>query len=187
MPDYASSLTVFGIPRRHYHCHLHNFDFSDHTYLQRAVDVFLEQEANAPHLLLTGPPVVCKTHISVGLYRTMVSRHGTGTCLWLAVPDFIYRLKARMDEPSREDPFLQVTEARDFVALDDLFGRELTPYELNNIIYPLIQIAHSNHAPLVITTNYDLEQVAEVMTPHELDRIMDSCEVITFKGESRRP
>jgi len=180
MSEYPTSLTVFRIPRSHWGCHLHNFEANDAVWT--AIEEFITGES--PHLILTGNPGNGKTHLSVALYRWAVSQSGVVRSFWCDFPAFVFDVKRGYG--ASDDVLKEVEEASDFVALDDMFGRELTPHEMESILYPCIQWAHRNQARLVVSTNYTLEQISTKLTNHELDRVLDGSRHLHFTGESRR-
>ena len=181
MADYESTPTVFRLPKSHWRKDLNNFDFTVPG-AQEAVRRFIEGERRG--LLVTGPPGVGKTHLSVGLYRWAVAQEGTQRSMWTDFPEFV--LEVKRGYGTGIDVLEEVREARFFLCLDDFLGRELTSHEMENILYPCIQLAHRNQVRFVLTTNYSLEKISTILTPHELDRVLDNCTHLEIAGESRR-
>lgn len=185
--DWACSDTVFRIPPSHHHCTLDNFDWPSER-VRDAVDWFLEgvREQTAPHLILVGDQGNGKSHLSVALYRNAVLRYGTQDCWWGDVPEFSRKVKDGFDTGRSKDLLQDALEATSFVALDDVWARPLTPWELDNILFGLINSAVMNKAALVLTTNYTKDQIAGALAPHEQDRLLQNSRIITLRGRSRR-
>jgi DNA replication protein DnaC len=181
-----SSITVHEIPKEFWSCHLHNFDFGERRELLTEVTEFVAEENLGRHLILTGPPGLGKTHLSVGIFRAFVAEHGTGTCGWFDIPDSALLVKQRYDDKSVKDVIGRMEECRHLVVMDDVFGRKATAHDLDYTIYPFIHTVHANQASLVMTTNYSMEQLEEVLAQHELDRLLERCRIFGFKGDSRR-
>ena len=104
--------------------------------------------------------------------------------MWLNVPDFCMQVKRGFD--SGNDPFTIVDGANFLLILDDLFGRDYSEWELDNVIYRLVDTAYRNGASIVVTTNYTTDEIEPRLNAHELSRIMNNAEIWKFKGEDQR-
>ncbi len=182
--NFDVSLSVFDIPRSHHHCTLNNFEFPSQA-VRDAVSEFLAclDRGEAPHLLATGPPGLGKTHLAVALYRWGVLHWGTVQSAFVQVPEFFHTVKEFSDE---YDPFTDVVGAKRLLVLDDLLGRVPSPWELDNVVFRLINTAHVNCAAMVVTTNQTIDQIAQVLKPHEVSRLLQDAVHIEFSGEDRR-
>lgn len=188
MDKVATSPTVFGLPRSHWHCTLNNFDWSSWPQKEaRVAEVLGGMEAGeAPHILMTGPPGVGKTHLAVGLYRWAAAKRDLRAAHFVHVPSFCDKVKASFDEEGAGDPFARVEDARFLLALDDVFGRELSPWEARNVIPRLIGAAYRNDAALVATMNPTLEEAKDLVEYHEMSRLLQDGQIWRFEGEDRR-
>lgn len=182
--DLTTNPTIFGLPRSHWHCHLSNFNWEavKPPLLQTHLLQFLEAAAvgKDPHLILTGQPGLGKTHLGVAAYRSMVSHVGTLLATWLNVPAFCDRVKASYAEGC--DPFLDYSEAKRFVVLDDLFGRDLTAHEAGQIVYRLIDTAYQNGAAVLVTMNQDIKELPARLPRHEISRLLAHATIIHVQG-----
>lgn len=174
------SFTVFRIPRSHWHCQLDNFAWSAVTprSLQTHVVAFTAgvNAGAAPHMLLTGAPGCGKTHIGVGVYRAMAAALGTALVTWINVPAFCESVKRGYG--SEADPWQEYEEARRLVVLDDLFGRELTAHEKDQIVTRLIDTAYTRGAGIFATMNPDAKELSARLPPHEISRLLADCTII---------
>lgn len=177
---YESLPVVFRLPRSHWSKDLNNYEFMPEV--KAAVDSFIAGKTRS--LIFTGKPGTGKTHLSVGLYRWAVSRVGPQRAMWVDFPEFALAVKRGYGQ--KIDRMEEFREATSFLALDDFLGRKLSIHETEHILSGAIQIAHSNNAQLVLSTNYTLVQISEMLTPHELDRITDGAIHLEFDGPSRR-
>ena len=195
LPPDTSSQTVFGIPSSHHHCFLENFDWEGKQNQEDALDEFLDEcvsrwssstGAPSPHLILYGPPGTGKTHISVGIYRRAVLQVGTLGAHWLHMPTLCDAVKRTFNMERADDPFELMKEATDIVVVDDLFGRSLSPWELENVVFRVVDTAHQNGAALVVTMNQTIDEMSHILTPHEVSRILENSIALEFSGEDRR-
>lgn len=179
--------TVFRIPRSHWHCQFENFEW-ERAGVHEAVEKFIAEMDGGgdPHLILTGDRGNGKTHLSVALYRYAILGPGTQDCWWGDIPEFCRRIKEGFNTGASVDILEDATGATRFVAMDDVWGRQLTPWELDNVVFGVINSAVMNKAALVCTTNLSIQQIADVLAPHEYDRLLQRAEVVPLKGPSRR-
>lgn len=190
LPD--GSWSVFGLPRSHWHCQFENFDWelTRPRAIRREIVTFTQsaRDREAPHLIFTGTPGIGKSHLGVALYRWGVMEWGTIESTWINVPDFCARVKASYDG-GVVDPFDAYREARKLVVLDDLFGKDLSPHERSQIIPRLIDIPYMNSAAMVFTMNPNHEEMQELLSGHEVSRILSNSTVIpvTSSQDQRLP
>jgi len=182
-------LTVFRIPRAHWHCTLWNFDWTDvqPPRLQEHVLAFLHgvQDGKAPHLLLTGRPGIGKTHIGIGAYRAASVAWGTELVTWLNVPAFCERVKRSYDSKVM-DPWYDVETAKRLVVLDDLFGKELTGHEKDQIISRLLDTAYQNGAAVLATMNQSHDELPTRLPAHEISRLLAAATIIPMSAPKDR-
>ena len=185
-PIEPSSNTVFRLPRSHWHCHLGNFEWDKVTpqSLRSRVRQFVQDvnEGRAPHVLLTGTPGIGKSHIGVGVYRALVTTFGTQLVTWLNVPAFCERVK-RTYGADDVDPWADIEDARRLIVLDDLFGRDLTAHERDQILVRLIDTAYQNNAGFFVTMNPSVQELQAKLLPHEISRLLAGSTIIPVVGQ----
>lgn len=185
----SGSLTVYRVPRSHWHCTLEDFRYEgvQPASLRARLGDFCAEVAagGAPHLILAGAPGIGKTHLAVALYRWAVTLFGTRLATIVNVPEFCAAVKASYGTPG-EDLFAEYTDARRFVALDDLFGRDLTAYESGQIVHRLIDIAYQNAAGVVVTLNQDVRDLSARLPEHEVSRLLSRATLIPMQGTDQR-
>lgn len=173
--------TVYRVPRSHYHCQLDTLDWSAirPQGIRPAVEAFVRQvaEGGAPHMVLTGEPGSGKSHIGVGVYRAAAAAVGTELAMWLSVPAFCEEVK-RSYADGGGDPWAEVTAARRLLVLDDLFGRELSAHEKDQIVTRLLDTAYTNGAGVLVTMNPGVDVLQQRLPPHEISRLLAAPAVI---------
>lgn len=179
MADPQQGWTVHRLPVSHWHCALWNFEWArvKPEKLESAVLEFTHalQDGKSPHLLLTGSPGIGKSHIGVGVYRAASVVWGTELVTWLNVPAFCDRVKKGYGDGT--DLWQDIEHAKRLVVLDDLFGRELTGHDKDQIVTRLIQTAYDNRAGVLATMNQDVSELATRLPPHEISRLLADAHI----------
>lgn len=172
---------MFRIPRSHWHCQLEDFDWASvepkslHTRVLQFVEATVG--GDAPHLLLTGSPGIGKSHIGVSVYRAVAAALGTGVATWISVPQFCEQIK-RSYQAGEADPWEDFEAARRLVVLDDLFGRELTAHEKDQIVTRLLDTAYQNNAAVLATMNPSAEELRQRLPAHETSRLLAASTIV---------
>ena len=183
---FLSSNTIYGLPKSHWLKHLHNFnDPPPSPGLLKAVTKFIDEWKSgvipAPRLVLTGKQGRGKTHVAVGIYRHGIYETDLKECAYVYVPEFCRQVKKGYGD--NDDPFLEVEDAS-LVILDDIFGAELSQHDINNIVTRLITLAYDKNQSLVVTSNYTLKEMSEILHPHEMSRLLQN--IISVKMTSEK-
>lgn len=186
------SATTYGIPASHRDCYLETFEWSACSVDTARIRAFLEElealiEGEAerpPHVIMQGPAGLGKTHLAVGFYRWAVYRTDLSRAAFIHVPSFCDEVKASFDGGG--DPFDRIRDADVLVALDDLFGRDLSPWEVNNVIPRLISTAYRNSAALLVTMNPTFGEMENALYKHEISRIAQNADYWEFEGKDWR-
>lgn len=188
--DINPGSTVYRLPLAYWHCRWDTFDWSLvlPTSLRETLETFLADVAEGKRrtVLLTGKPGIGKTHLGVALYRAATVFAGTGWSTWLNVPAFCDRLKQGFGQVDAPDLWEDVQLARRLVVLDDLFGRELTGYESQQVLYRLIDTVYQIGASVVVTMNQPHTELTVRLNPHECSRLLGAATVIPMEGSDRR-
>ncbi len=168
------------MPRSHYHVQLSNFQWDGirpASLQSRLADFYRGAvDGQAPHMLLTGSPGVGKSHLGLGMYRAVSAALGTELATWLNVPAFCEDVKRSYQ--GTHDPWVEYEQARRLVVLDDLFGREWTAHEKDQIITRLIDTAYTSGAAVMLTMNPPVEELMQRLPAHEISRVLADCTII---------
>ena len=104
---------------------------------------------------------------------------------WLNVPAFCERVKRAYDA-SVLDPWYDVESAKRLVVLDDMFGKELTPHETNQILVRLLDTCYQNNAAMLVTMNPTMKEVYAKLNPHEISRLVAGSTIIPMGADKDR-
>ena len=174
--------TVFRLPRSHWHCQLSNFEWGSVTpaSLRKHINAFAAQvlAGEAPHLILTGNPGIGKSHLGVSVYRTLSAQLGTQLVTWVNIPNFCESVKRTYKDGEPDVAWPDFEGAKRLVVLDDLFGRDLSPHEVSQIVYRMIDTAYQNGAAVLVNMNQDVKELQSRLASHEISRLLAKSTII---------
>lgn len=150
-----------GLPRRYRHCTLDNFETeflnADASLggsimkCQRYVDGFAEIEDG---LLFVGPVGVGKTHLAVGVLRSLMAQHKVSG-LFVDYRDLLRDIQDSYNSVS-EASELQVVRPLltvDVLLLDELGARRPSAWVFDTVSH-ILNDRYNNRLPTLVTTNY---------------------------------
>jgi len=79
----------------------------------------------------------------------------------------------------------EVANFQGWLCIDDLGAERLTDWT-RQITYSIINTREQQELPLLITSNYSLEELSEYIDHRIASRIMGICEILEIKGEDVR-
>lgn len=177
VPAVADALEAARIPRHYRECEFDNFQTpgQDALALTQALSLARRwateySRASERGLMFMGPPGSGKTHLAVSILRHL--RLGKGVqALFYDVQDLLRTLQATFDRQSgmSELDLLMPVLAAEVVLLDDLGGRQFTPWVEETLTH-IVTTRYNERRPTLITTNY-LDEPADARTPTLVDRI----------------
>lgn len=115
---------------------------------------------------------------NIGLYTTGE---------WISYPKFIIKLQSmfREHELNPNEYAERIAGCKGLLAIDDLGAEKITEF-VRQITYFIINEREQNMRRTIITSNYTLDQIDEMIDDRVSSRIIGMCEIIELKGRDRR-
>lgn len=142
-------------------------------------------------LLITGPKGTGKTHLAAAVANELLA-DGVAV-VFATMIDLLEKLKETFDKGS-EAEIIRIYKTADLLIIDDIGKEQPTEWALAKM-YQIINARYEDYKPIIITTNYTPEELADRMTPRggdrktaeaTIDRILEMTYIVPLAGESWR-
>lgn len=132
-------------------------------------------------LLLYGEPGTGKSFYAACIVNALIDRK---------IPAFMTNVTeiTRVCEPERKEALLHKLSFCELVVIDDIGSERSTEYALEQV-YAAIDTRYRSGKPLIVTTNYNPQQLLESTDLNHrriYDRIQESCTPIEVRGTRRK-
>jgi DNA replication protein DnaC len=148
-------------------------------------DKELMEKNFSQNLFITGKSGVGKTVLAAGIAKECIKKRRLFK--WLSYSAFIMELQS-LYKSDNESPFERAEEVANFdgvLFIDDLGANKPTEW-VRQITYYIINEREQRMLPIVITSNFSLEEIAEQIDTRISSRIIGMCKTIKLSGKDRR-
>lgn len=157
-----------------------------------AVDPKIREWTFGPHkdgkgLYLYGPTGTGKTHAAYAIYRILMENRVASRIVNSAVmlqdikDDFKYGAK----DPYYQSKFDSWVDFNGVLLIDDLGAEKITDWVLETF-YTLINTRYENKRTTILTSNYNVEEIAARLGDRIASRMVEMCDVMKLDGNDRR-
>ncbi len=137
------------------------------------------------NLFITGRSGVGKTVLAAGIAKKCIKNQLPFK--WISYPAFIMELQ-NLYRDEKESPFEKAEEVANFsgvLIVDDLGANKATEW-VRQITYYIINEREQRMLPIVLTSNFSLEEIAEQIDSRISSRIAGVCKSIKLSGKDKR-
>ena len=150
------------------------------------------QEKNG--LMFTGLKGTGKTHLAAAIANKLMAE-GVPV-VFATMIDLLDKIKESFEHKNgtSEDEVLRLYKSVDLLIIDDIGKEQPTEWALAKM-YQIINARYEDYKPIIITSNYSPEELADRMTPRggdrktaeaTIDRILEMTYIVPLAGESWR-
>lgn len=134
-------------------------------------------------LLVYGANGVGKTTMVGGLAAEMVE--AGDSVIFRPMPELLADVRATFGKPDEQEALRQMLRRTGRLFLDDM-GTEIPRDWVGEFLYEVLNHRHNQHLTTVITTNLDLDEMADYFGPRIWGRVKRMAEPIEMDGEDLR-
>ena len=137
------------------------------------------------NLFITGKSGVGKTVLAAGIAKECIKKHLPFR--WISYPAFIMELQNlyRDDKESPFDTAQEIANTYGVLVIDDLGANKATEW-VRQITYYIVNEREQRMLPVIITSNFSLEEIAEQIDSRISSRIAGMCKLIKLSGKDKR-
>lgn len=152
----------------------------------------LMDEYKNMNLFITGEAGVGKTVLMASIAKNLILKNKA--VKWISYPAFIMELqdrfkRDRVEGMNRIDTPFELAEKiamfNGWLCIDDIGAEKLTDY-VRQITYFIINEREQRMLPLIMTSNFSLAHIDQMIDPRVSSRIAGICENIRLTGKDRR-
>lgn len=136
-------------------------------------------------LYIFGDVGIGKTHIAYALHKN-APKAGVRTRFWNTVDLYRdIREEISRDRYSKEHPVESAMDYSGILILDDVGVEKATDFVVESF-YLIVNRRYNEMRPMIVTSNYSLDQLADRVGDRIPSRLSECCDVIKLTGNDRR-
>jgi DNA replication protein DnaC len=153
--------------------------------LKDYANTFADSWKTGAGLFVFGPPGVGKTHAVAAIVNSCIKQEYSA--IFQSVPELLSRLRATYRSRSEvtEENLLDELNECDLLVLDDI-GAEKWSEWVEEKLYSIIDMRYRQKKPLIITSNYSLDDFNKAIGFRAMDRLIEVSTLIELEAESYR-
>lgn len=166
------------IPPRFEHATFESLDDGIKKSLQAWID---QHKTGKESLMLYGKPGVGKTHAMYSLLQkapNIKHRFYNST-------EIIEDIRASFNDRYVQNPMNMLKGFDGYLFIDDFGTERLTDF-VQDMFYQIINDRYINKLPTIISTNFDLSEIADRLGERVASRLAEMCFIINVTGDDRR-
>ena len=165
-----------------------NFDKKDNEAIFNICYEFAKNFKNnkGEGILFLGQVGTGKTHLAAAISNYIITQ-GTIPVKFGNVTSLLGEIKNTYEEDSKKAEYDVIRELSEveLLIIDDL-GKEKSTDWSNNIIYRIVNNRYEGYRPLIVTTNYSMEELEKSVGDATTSRIIEMCRGVRINGKDRR-
>lgn len=136
-------------------------------------------------LIIYGTPGNGKSHLSAAIANSLLAREYA--VIFANVPELLNRIRATFGGNARETSadIMSTLQAADLLILDDA-GAEKWSDWVESTLYSIINSRYMNRAPVILTSNLELTELADAIGGRTFDRLLECCTIVENLASSYR-
>lgn len=147
--------------------------------IKTCVDEF---KASRKGIFISGGVGTGKTHIAYAIAKHIYGQK-INVQVWNSA-ELMDAIRRGYDKPF-DETFEDLMKFRGLLILDDVGSEKLTEWVAERF-YLLVNRKYNQMVPIVITSNFNIQQLAERIGERIASRIVEMCHIVELTGEDRR-
>lgn len=137
-------------------------------------------------LYIFGPVGSGKTYMAIALKKEWDKR-SLYKSYFFNTSELLQEIRDDFDRPNtdKSNIFNKIMDSKRLIFLDDLGAEVPTNWVLERL-YMIINKRYNDMLPMIITSNYSVEKLAEKVGDRIVSRIVEMCDVVKLTGEDKR-